>query len=205
MIRVLVADNHPIVRDGLRFILARAGDIRVVAEAGDGAEALKLAASHAVDVFILDITMPGVNGLSAARALLARDGAAKIIMLSLNDTRAFVDAALAAGARGYLTKTTASQLVVHAVREVHAGRRYLGPDVARAGANPASRGRALTLQEGIVLQLLGEGRTVLEIARQLGRSVNTVRAHRRNLMAKLDVHKQTELVRLAIREGLAKP
>jgi len=189
--------------------------IVVVGEASDGMEVLKMAATSRADVIILDITMPNMNGIETARELLKRSPAAKVIMLSLHDTKAMVEEALAAGARGYLTKETATRTVVEAVIEVHAGRRYLCPRIAHfvVEAGPMGkrgsrqRGAAtaeLTGQERNVLQLIAEGHTNKKIAARLDVSVNTIHAHRNSVMAKLNIHKQADLVRYAIKAGIAK-
>jgi two-component system NarL family response regulator len=146
--------------------------------------------------------------------LLRRRPGAKIIILSFHDARSVVEEALKAGARGYLTKETASRNIVEAISEVHLGRLYLSPDISHhlldkvwREADDGGNGQGaagLTLQERKVLQLIAEGRTAKEIAATLGRAVNTVNAHRKNLMAKLDLHKQTDLVRFAVKEGIAK-
>lgn len=215
-LRILVADDHPVVRDGLRFAIERADrELHVVGEAGDGLAVLDLAATLSVDVFVLDVTMPVLNGIETTRELLRRDPAAKVIMLSLHDSFAIVDEALRAGARGYLTKTSATRHVVEAIHEVHAGRCYLSPDAAHhvvakcvgAGrqAEPRRVTSSLTRQERRILQLLAEGHTSKAIASQLGLSPTTVHKHRSNLMAKLDIHEQVALVRYALREGIAKP
>ena len=215
-IRVVIADDHPVVRDGLRMAIERSGeDIVVAGEASDGMEVLKMAGTIHADVFILDITMPNMNGIETARELLKRSPVAKVIMLSLHDTKAMVEAALAAGARGYLTKEMATRNVVEAVTEVHAGRYYLCPMVAhfvveagfigRKGSQP--RGAALlglTGQERKVLQLIAEGHSNKEIADLLDLSANTIHAHRNSVMAKLNIHKQAGLVRYAIKAGIAK-
>jgi DNA-binding NarL/FixJ family response regulator len=213
-IRVLIADDHPIVRDGLRFSLKRWGrDIEIAAEASDGMEVLKLAKKQPIDVFIIDVAMPLLNGLDTTRALLREQPTAKVMILSFHTSRSIVEEAMRAGARGYLTKETASQHIVEAVREIAAGRFYLSPDVAHFMVELAAKGRgsrmdgrpgALTIQERRVLQLIAEGKTSKEIASLLSLATNTVHAHRKNLMAKLDVHKQTDLVRLALREGIIK-
>jgi DNA-binding NarL/FixJ family response regulator len=214
-IRVLIADDHPLVRDGLRFSIERSGEeIEVVAEAADGPAVVEMAAKRAPDVFVLDITMPRMNGLETAREILRGDPAAKIIILSLHDTRAFVEDALDLGAHGYLTKDSASRLIIEAVKEVHAGRYYLSPQIAyilverrsrRMKSRPAGpRAAALTAQERKVLQLIAEGRTGKEIAAELRLSPNTVHVHRTNLMTKLGLHKQTDLVRYAVKESLVK-
>jgi len=215
-IRVIIADDHPVVRDGLRLTIERSGqDIVVVGEASDGMEALKMARTRRADVFILDITMPNLNGIETARELLKRSPAAKVIMLSLHDTKAMVEEALAAGARGYLTKEMATRNVVEAVTEVHAGRYYLCPRIAHFVVEAGLMGKkgmrkrgaapvALTGQERKVLQLIAEGHSNKEVAALLDRSVNTIHAHRNRVMAKLSIHKQAELVHYAIKAGLAK-
>ena len=214
-IRVLIADDHPIVRDGLRLSLERGGrDVVVVGEAADGVEVLELAKTCRVDVFILDITMPRLNGLDTARELLKRRRTARIIILSLHDSRVLVEESMAVGARGYLTKETASRNVTEAVCEVYAGRFYLSPEIAHIMVERRERGGrkggvmepmpALTAHERRVLQLIAEGRSTREIAADLGRAIDTIRTHRKNLMAKLGIHKQTDLVRYAVKEGISK-
>jgi two-component system, NarL family, response regulator NreC len=211
---VLIADDHPVVRDGLRFVIGRAGrDIEIVGEAADGLRVLELVDRIPVDVVILDITMPRLNGLDAARELVRRHPRTKILFLSLHSSPALVEEALGTGGQGYLTKATAGSHVAEAVRRVHAGRLYLSPDVAplvaqrrphRRGAVVPRSAASLTQHERQVLQLIVEGRTTREIAADLGRAVETVRSHRRNLMAKLGVHKETTLVRVAVALGITK-
>lgn len=215
-IRVFIADDHPVVRDGLRLTIERGSkDIVVLGEASDGMELLKAAKAKPADVYILDITMPNMNGIEATRELLKQSPTAKIIMLSLHDTKAMVEEALAAGARGYLTKEMATRNVVEAVTEVHAGRCYLCPKIAhfiveadrRTAKGPRRRGlapSALTGQERKVLQLIAEGHSNKEIAAMLDLSANTVHVHRNNVMAKLSIHKQADLVRYAVKAGIAK-
>jgi len=214
-IRVVIADDHPIVREGLRLTIERAKkNILVVGEASNGMDVLKLARTTPADVYILDITMPRMNGIETVRELLKKFPASKALILSLHDTKAMVESALEAGARGYLTKETATQNVVDAVSEVHAGRFYLSPDIAhfivqagldgKKGVRKARAASALTGQERKVLQLIAEGHSNKEIADVLGLSANTVHVHRSAVMAKLDIHKQADLVRYAIREGIAK-
>src|ERR1035437_5545175 len=130
-IRIVIADDHPVVRDGLRLTIERSGEpIVVVGEASDGMEVLKTARTRPANIFILDITMPNLNGIETARELLKRAPAAKVIILSLHSTKGMVEEALAAGARGYLTKEMATRNVVEAVAEVHAGHYYLCPAIA---------------------------------------------------------------------------
>jgi two-component system, NarL family, response regulator NreC len=214
-IRVALADDHPVVRDGLRMTMERSGkDILVVGEAGDGLEVLKSAEGWSADVYILDITMPNLNGIETARELLRQHPGARIIMLSLHDTKIMVEGALAAGARGYLTKETATRNVVEAVMEVSAGHFYLCPRVSHfiveaglGGKKSLRKGELvalLTRQERKVLQLIAEGQSNKEIAARLNLSGNTIHAHRNAIMAKLDIHKQADLVRYAIKAGISK-
>ena len=203
-IRVVIADDHPVVRDGLHLTIERSGqDIVVVGEASDGLEALKAARTSPADVFILDITMPKLNGIETTRELLKQNPAAKVIMLSLHSTKAMVEESMAAGARGYLTKEIASRNVVEAVTEVHAGRYYLCPMVAHfvveagliGGKGSRQRGAVrvgLTGQERKVLQLIAEGHSNKEIAAQMDLSANTIHAHRNSVMA---LFSQTSLPR----------
>jgi two-component system response regulator NreC len=215
-IRVIIADDHPVVREGLRLTIERSGrNIVVVGEASDGMEVLEMARTKATDVFILDITMPRMNGIEAARALVRKFPRAKIIMLSLHDTKAVVEAALAAGARGFLTKEMATQNMIQAVSEVYAGRFYLCPCIAHYVVEASLMGRkklgareaapaALTAQERKVLQLIAEGQSNKEMADLLRLAVNTVHVHRNHIMAKLNLHKQADLIRYAIKAGIAK-
>ncbi len=213
-ISVLIADDHPLVRDGLRFSVERSGkNIEISGEAADGLEVLQIAKKHPIDVFILDIIMPRLNGLDTARALIKMHPGSKIIILSIHDTRSLVEEAMELGVHGYLTKETASRNVVEAICEVHAGRYYLSPDIAHIMVEKALSGSrkspilkisTLTVQERKVLQLIAEGRTSKEIASELGCAANTIHAHRKNLMTKLGIHKGTDLVRFAIKEGIAK-
>jgi two-component system, NarL family, response regulator NreC len=213
-ISVLIADDHPLVRDGLRLILQHNGNQIVIAgEAADGLEVLQIAKSHLIDVFILDITMPRLNGLDTARELIRRRKNAKVIILSIHDSRSFLESAIEIGVRGYLTKETAGRKIAEAVCEVQAGRFYFSPSIAHymveealvgAAKSPILQMAALTVQERKVLQLIAEGRTAKEVASELGCAANTIHSHRRNLMTKLHIHKGTELARFAVKEGIAK-
>jgi DNA-binding NarL/FixJ family response regulator len=214
-IRVVIADDHPVVRDGLRLAIERsAKSIEIVGEASDGTEVLEIARTKPSDVFILDLTMPKMNGIETARELLRRFPGAKIIVMSLHDTRAMVEAALAVGARGYLTKDTATRNVVDAVTGVHARGYYFSPAIAHYVVEAGPMGKkgsredratiiALTGQERKVLQLIAEGQSSKEVASELGLSFNTVHSHRSHLMAKLGLHKQSDLVHYAIKAGIA--
>ena len=214
-IRVVIADDHPVVRDGLRFSIERSGrDITVVGWAGDGQAVLDLAGGVSVDVYVLDVTMPTLNGIDTLRALVQLDPEAKVLMLSFQSSESVVGESLRAGARGFLTKETATRCVVEAIEEVHAGRYYLSPDIAHyvvrhfveasGPAEPQTPAGALTPQERRVLQLVAEGHSSRTIADLLHVSINTIQKHRANLMAKLDIHNLAGLVRYALKEKIAK-
>jgi DNA-binding NarL/FixJ family response regulator len=214
-ISVIIADDHPLVRDGLRFSIQRSGkNIEIVGEAADGLEVLQIMKRRPADVLILDITMPRLNGLDTARELIRRHRDAKVIILSIHDSQSLVELAMEIGVCGYLTKETASHHVVEAICEVYAGNFFFSPDIAHfmvekalSGHNKgqAIRTAELTIQEKKVLQLIAEGRTAKEIASELGCASNTIRTHRKNLMTKLGIHKNTDLVRFAMKQGIAKP
>lgn len=215
-IRVVITDDHPIVRDGLRFSIERSkADIVVAGEAGNGRELLDLAVDAEADVYVMDVTMPVMNGIEATRELLRLNPSARVIMLSLQSADSVVVQSLRAGARGFLTKETATRNVVEAIREVHAGRYYLSPEIAHCIVEPflekAKQDSAqlkaprLTCQEMRVLQLFAEGHSSKEIASSLEVSANTVHTHCTSLMAKLGIHDRATLVRYALREGIAKP
>jgi DNA-binding NarL/FixJ family response regulator len=211
-IRVVLADDHAIVREGIRLCLESMGDIEVVGEAEDGYGAVKLTAQLAPDVVVLDVSMPRLNGIEALRQIKRDHPRAAVIILSMHDSEAYVGQALHAGAAGYVLKRTGPQELAAAVRAAHAGELYLHPAVAKrvvagylqggeAGAPQAPHDR-LTPREREVLQLAAEGLTTREIAEQLVVSLKTAEHHRASAMAKLDLHNQTELVKYAIRTGL---
>jgi DNA-binding NarL/FixJ family response regulator len=214
MIRVMLADDHAVVRNGIRAMVEKkTEDISIDGEAADGKEVLRLSRAHPADVYILDIAMPGLNGLETAERLLRKNRNSRIILLSMYDTHAFVEKALNTGVMGYLLKESAADDILFAIREVHAGRYFLSPKIAKyvvrgfiGGKRVKSDkipGVRLTPCEREVLQLAAEGNSNKEIAAKLDRAVNTVHVHRNNLMHKLDIHSQTQLVRYAIKEGLS--
>ncbi|HCC48962.1 MAG TPA: DNA-binding response regulator [Elusimicrobia bacterium] len=212
-IRVLLADDHTVVIEGLKAVLKTAADIAVIGEARDGRRALALALACPPDICLFDISMPVLNGLEAMASLLGERAASKVIILSMHDDRPTVEKALLAGAMGYLVKETAAEEVVRALRAVHRGQRYVSPSVAALLAPAAlrrsrparPRGSVLTAKERDVARLVAEGLGNRQVAASLKISESTVQVHRRNIFRKLDIHKQTDLVRYAIREGLVKP
>ena len=210
MIRVLVADDHAIVREGLRALLSREPDLQVVAEAGDGREALRLAQETRPDVAALDLSMPLLNGLEAARQMAAWERGPRTILLTMHADDRYVLEAIRAGVRGYVLKKQAAADLVRAIREVAGGAVYLSPAISAVVTGairtpaPASEQR-LTPREREVLQLVAEGKRTKEIATILGVSVKTADAHRTRLMQKLDLHDVAGLTRYAIRQGVTEP
>ena len=209
-IRVLLADDHALVRQGFRRILDDASDIEVVGEASGGAEAIALDQQLSPDVIVMDMSMPEINGLHAAIEILRRRPERHILILSMYDDRQYVKNALAAGVRGYILKNALETDLLLAVRTVAGGGRFLTTELAAAmdaaPAEPAGdedeRFAQLTAREVQVLRLIAMGRTNREIGKLLGLSANTVAVHRTNLMATLGVHKAAELVLIAVRKGL---
>ena len=210
MIRVLVADDHAIVREGLRALLSREPDLQVVAVAGDGHEALRLAQETRPDVAALDLSMPLLNGLEAARQMAAWERGPRTILLTMHADDRYVLEAIRAGVRGYVLKKQAAADLVRAIREVASGAVYLSPTISAVVTDairtpaPAPELR-LTSREREVLQLVAEGKRTKEIATILGVSVKTADAHRTRLMQKLDLHDVAGLTRYAIRQGLTEP
>lgn len=208
-IRVLLADDHQIVRQGFRALLERE-HIDVVAEAGDGQQAVELAREHQPDVAVLDIAMPGLNGLDAGRAILEASPRIAIILLTVHTEEHHIATALRAGFRGYLVKTQAVDDLVHAVRAVAAGGLSLSPSISHFLVDAYLTGSAapvdpLTGRERQVLQLVAEGKTTKEIAASMGISVKTAESYRAHVMEKLNIHDTAGLVRYAIRRGLIEP
>jgi DNA-binding NarL/FixJ family response regulator len=209
--KVLLVDDHKIIRDGLRAILEKQPEIDVVGEAADGHEAIECAQQAGPDVIVMDVSMRGLNGIDATARIVSERPGIKVIGLSMNSDRRYVLAMLSAGAGGYILKDAASQELIHALRTVAAGHTYLSPEITGivvdtavhasrpAEAAPAS---ALSTREREVLQLLAEGRTSKDIAAQLHIAVTTVDTHRRQIMAKLKIRTIAELTKYAIREGL---
>jgi DNA-binding NarL/FixJ family response regulator len=207
--RILLADDHAIVRDGLKSVLMSEG-FEIAAEAADGREAVDLTRKLRPDAVVLDVSMPSLNGIDAAREIQSACPQIKTILLTMHKQSQFILEALRAGVKGYVLKAQASADLIHAIRAALHGDTYLSPGIsdsvvqAALGYDKATRD-PLTPREREVLQLIAEGKTNKEISAMLAMSVKTVESHRRNLMIKLDIHETASLVRHAIRIGLIQP
>jgi two-component system, NarL family, response regulator NreC len=207
-VRLVLADDHLVLRQALKALLEQRG-LAVVADAGDGRAAVAAVQKHAPDVAVLDVAMPVLNGVEAAREIARLAPACAIILLSGLDDARFVREALKVGVRGFVQKAQGSEDLVHAIEEVRAGRLYVSPGASQAivdaCATPDESGHSLTPRERQVLQLVGEGKSTKQIAEVLHISVKTAEFHRGRLMKKLNVHDTANLVRYAIREGFITP
>ena len=211
-IRVLIADDHTLVREGLRALLEGQGGFDVIAEASNGREAVDRAIQMRPDVVLMDIGMPELDGLAATRRITKVDPAIRILVLTVHETEDYFFRVLEAGAHGFLVKDAASTELVAAVRAVHHGGVFLHPTMAkrlveeylqRIGSGEERASHALlSPRERQVLALIGAGHTNQEIADQLSLSVNTVQAHRSHIIDKLDLHSRADLMRYAVRVGL---
>ena len=211
-IDILLAEDHAVMRTGLRLVLERQPDFRVVGEASDGREAVGLAQQHKPDVVVMDIGMPNLNGIEAARQVTASLPQTCVVILSMHSDEAYVLRALKAGARGYLLKESAESDLIAAIRAVHNGKAYFSPAVSRMLVEDYVRQlqdreiedsyELLTMREREVLQLIAEGKSNKEIAAMLNVSLYTVESHRGNLMEKLNLHTVPELILYAVRKGV---
>jgi len=209
--KIILADDHKIIRDGLRALIEKELSMEIVAEACDGRTTVQKARELMPHIIIIDISMPDLNGIEATRQIISNTPNTKIIALSMHSDRRFVMNMLEAGAAGYLLKDSAFEELTMAINTVLSGKTYLSPAIAgvvvedamRHSTQKGSQARVeLTAREREVLQLLAEGRTTKKIATQLSVSVKTVETHRRQVMEKLDIHSVAELTKYAVREGL---
>jgi DNA-binding NarL/FixJ family response regulator len=212
--RILLADDHALVRRGVRLILENEPDLTVVAEAGNGSEAVDLARAHDVDLAVLDVAMPRMTGLQAAREISRRSPAPRILLLSMYDSDQYFFEALKAGACGYVLKSVADRDLVEACRAAVRGEPFIYPDamtalmweyVQRARRGERLPGSILTGREAEIVKLIAEGRSSKEIAALLVISIKTVERHRANILQKLEMRDRTELTRYAVRTGLVEP
>ena len=207
-IRILIADDHAIVAEGLKHLVEAQSDLEVVATVGDGRSAVRVAKETEPDVVLMDLSMPELNGADAARAIIDERPDCRVIVLSMYAEREYVRRALKAGATGYVVKRSAAKELVEAIRAVHAGQRYLSPRVADVVIDDyAADGKAdllekLSAREREVLQLLAEGRSGAEIAQRLALSQKTVETYRARLVEKLGIRDVAGLVKFAIQRGL---
>lgn len=208
-IRVVLADDHVLVRQGLKSLLERE-KFQVVAEASDGQELIRQAETHHPDIAVLDISMPTLNGIEAARELARSSPQTKVILLTQHEEEQYIHEALEVGVKGYVLKSQVSSDLVHAMQQVSRGGIYLSPGVSRAVVD-AYRSKSerpsdpLSGRERQVLQLIAEGKSTKDVASLLGISVKTAESHRSRLMQKLDIHETASLVRYAVRRGLVQP
>jgi two-component system, NarL family, response regulator NreC len=210
--RILLADDHTLMRQGLRQILEQNGNFEVIAEANSGLEAVELAEKHHPDVAIIDIAMKELNGIEATAQILKHSSHTVILILSMYSDERYVIRAIKAGARGYVLKNSAGDELVHAIQQVQRGNAYFSPAVAKVFqenhgrlaevGNAADRYELLTERERQIYQLLAEGNSNKDIANRLNLSLHTIETHRWRVMEKMDLHSTAELVLSAVRRGL---
>lgn len=212
MIRIVLADDHAVMRSGLRLVLLEQQDFQVVGEASDGREAVKLAEALHPDVVVLDISMPGLNGIEAARQISGKQPEIALVVLSMHSDESYVLRALKAGVRGYLLKESPESDFIQAIHCVSQGKAFFSPAVSRTLAEDYVRQShergvedsydLLTVREREILQLIAEGRSNKDVAATLNLSVYTVETHRSNVMSKLNLHSIPELILYAVRKGV---
>ncbi|MFQ5674326.1 MAG: response regulator [bacterium] len=211
-LKILLADDHKIVRDGLHSLLKKEAGMEVIGEADNGRETVQLAREMEPDIIIMDISMPDLNGVEATRQIISNSPEAKIIALSMHSDKRFVKGILSAGAKGYLLKDSAFEELVDAIHTVVSGKFYLSSGIAGVvvkdyiGSKSAKNllnSDLLSAREREVLQLIAEGKSTKEVAATLHVSVKTIETHRQKIMQKLNIHSVAGLTRFAIREGLS--
>ena len=207
--RILLVDDHAVVRAGFKTLLENQGDMSVIAEAQSGEAACRQFIEHAPDVVIMDLSMPGVGGIEAIRRIVSRQSDARVLVFSMHEDTLFVEQALQAGARGYIGKSSAPVVLVEAVRQIANGNIYIDPDIAQRLALQKTKGsdspfQALTTREFEIVCLLAEGLSVNAIANRLALSYKTVANYATQIKSKMEVNTTSELTRLAIRHGLVK-
>jgi DNA-binding NarL/FixJ family response regulator len=212
-IKTLLADDHTIVREGLRALLAADSAILVVGEAHNGREAVEMSAALRPDVVVMDIAMPLLNGLEATRQILAKNPGTKVLILSAHSDDAYIDRVIAVGAAGFLIKQTSAQILATAIHEVTAGHSFYSPQVSKrvrehyqkpdkVGGLMIKKATGMTSRELEVIQLVAEGQANKQVAAGLGISIKTVEKHRQHLMDKLNIHDTAGLTRYAIAQGI---
>ncbi len=210
-IKIVIADDHPIMRQGLRYLIEKQPDMEIAGEAENGQLAVELAEKHRPDVVIMDISMPELNGIEAAAKIVGKMANVKVLALSMHSGREFVLKALNSGVSGYILKESLPEELVKAIRLIATDKNYLDPEIAgiameqqswKKTCSANSSVKSLTNRETEVLQLLAEGKTTKEIAAQLYVSTKTIDTHRRQIMAKLDLHSLADLTKYAIKTGL---
>lgn len=211
MTRVLLAEDHRIVREGLRALIEKQSDMQVVAEAGNGRQAVQMAHKHGPDIIIMDITMPDLNGIDATCQILKEAPKVRVIALSMHSDKHFVNGMLRAGVKGYLLKDCVSEELIQCIHAVISGRIYLSPAItpmivkefiSPTRGDVLAANAELSAREREVLQMIAEGRSTKKIADSLCISVKTVETHRKNIMEKTELHTVADLVKYAIRQGL---
>ena len=211
MIKIAMADDHILVRDGIQAVLERKGkDIELVGGFSNGKDLLDFSQNNTADIYLVDISMPLLNGIETTRKLVKRNPNAKVIILSMYDDRVSVEKSLKAGAKGFVVKMSDTQDMLDAIEAVNEGKTFLSSEVRKYIENPVitkrnrkGRKKGLTPKEKEILQLIAEGYSSKKMAEEYGLSVNTIHVHRNNIMRKLKMHKQADLIRYAIKEGIA--
>jgi DNA-binding NarL/FixJ family response regulator len=210
-IKILLADDHHIIRQGIRALLEAQKDFEIVAEADDGRTAVKLVRQHNPDVIIMDVSMPDLNGIDATRQILRETDKAKVIALSMYSDKRFIKGMLEAGASGYLLKNCVAAELISAIRSVMKGQKYLSPQILgevvegyleHLSGNKAESDSPLSSREREIVQLVAEGKDSRQIAECLHISPKTVESHKRRIMEKLEIHSVAMLTKFAIRQGL---